>query len=93
MYVTVLSNLELRRGQAFLNIGSGSGYLSCLAACLLGEGGLSHGIDINQDVVAHSQVSFQLFVCCQYYLILIFERFQTFFVSIGMLQKMVLWSY
>lgn len=86
MYVTVLSNLELRRGQAFLNIGSGSGYLSCLAACLLGEGGLSHGIDINEDVVAHSQVSFKYYlskisyvviVCCHFIKILMFKRFLT----------------
>lgn len=54
MYVTVLSALDVRPGHAFLNIGSGSGYLSCLVACLLGEGGVSHGIDCNLDVVIHS---------------------------------------
>ena len=39
--------------------GSGSGYFSCLVACLLGERGLSHGIDVNSDTVKHSQD------CCQ----------------------------
>ena len=34
--------------------GSGSGYFSCLAACMLGESGLSHGIDINTATVEHS---------------------------------------
>lgn len=59
MYVTVLEHLELQPGMSFLNIGSGSGYFSCLAACMLGDGGLSHGIDIDANVVRHSQE------CCE----------------------------
>jgi hypothetical protein len=59
MYVTVLEHLELEPGMSFLNIGSGTGYFSCLAACLLGDGGLSHGIDIDANVVRHSQE------CCE----------------------------
>eukprot|EP00596_Hydrurales_sp_CCMP1899_P001960 CAMPEP_0119038168 /NCGR_PEP_ID=MMETSP1177-20130426/6891_1 /TAXON_ID=2985 /ORGANISM="Ochromonas sp, Strain CCMP1899" /LENGTH=488 /DNA_ID=CAMNT_0007000351 /DNA_START=323 /DNA_END=1789 /DNA_ORIENTATION=- len=59
MYATVLEQLDLKPGMSFLNIGSGSGYFSCLVACLLGENGLSHGIDINGEVVKHSQD------CCQ----------------------------
>jgi protein-L-isoaspartate O-methyltransferase len=55
MYATVLEALELTPGMSFLNVGSGSGYLSCLAACLLGDCGLSHGIDVNSSVVAHSE--------------------------------------
>ena len=55
IYVTVLVALDLNQGQAFLNIGSGSGYLSCIASCLLGEGGVSHGIDINEEVISHSK--------------------------------------
>jgi protein-L-isoaspartate O-methyltransferase len=55
MYATILEELELSNGLSFLNIGSGSGYLSCLAACLLGESGLSHGIDVSRDVVTHSE--------------------------------------
>lgn len=54
MYATILDELELANGLSFLNIGSGSGYLSCLAACLLGDCGLSHGIEILEDNVAHS---------------------------------------
>jgi hypothetical protein len=44
---------------SYRNTGSGSGYFSCLAACLLGERGLSHGIDVNSETVKHSEA------CCQ----------------------------
>lgn len=55
MYVTILEELELGEGLSFLNIGSGSGYLSCLASCILGDSGLSHGIDVSKDAVRHSE--------------------------------------
>jgi len=50
MYVQVIESLELGKGQSFLNVGSGSGYLSCLVSCLIGEAGVSHGIEINPDL-------------------------------------------
>lgn len=56
MYATVLGGLELEPGLSMLNVGSGSGYLSCLASYLIGPSGICHGIDINEDVVAHSKV-------------------------------------
>ena len=48
MYVTVLEELDLKSGKSFLNVGSGSGYLSCLAAFLLGREGVSHGVEISE---------------------------------------------
>ena len=55
MYSMVLTALDLQPGQSFLNIGSGSGYLSCLASCLLGDCGLSHGIEISEPLLQHSK--------------------------------------
>lgn len=52
MYSTVIEALQLSRSSnlSFLNIGSGSGYLTCLVACLIGRGGLCHGIERNEEV-------------------------------------------
>lgn len=58
MYATVLEALSLRAGDSFLNVGSGSGYLSCLAASVLGERGLVQGIELNPSTAAHSRI------CC-----------------------------
>ena len=55
MYVTVLKALDLKSGKSFLNIGSGSGYLSCLAAFLLGEEGVSHGVEISESACQFSR--------------------------------------
>eukprot|EP01031_Cornospumella_fuschlensis_P034034 gene34034-41194_t len=57
MYASVLQSLEMTDGKAgsFLNIGSGSGYLTCLAAHLLGPGAVNHGVEISAEAVAHSQ--------------------------------------
>jgi len=55
MYVTVLEALNLQPGQAFLNVGSGSGYLNCLASFLLGPSGISHGVEIQPTLVVHSR--------------------------------------
>lgn len=61
MYVTVLEALDLKPGNAFLNVGSGSGYLCCLAWCMLGEHGLSHGIEISARAVEFSRTSIEKF--------------------------------
>jgi len=46
MYCTIVERLELEKGASlsFLNIGSGSGYLSCLVAHLLGSKSLNYGV-------------------------------------------------
>ena len=42
-------------GMSFLNLGSGSGYLSCMAAVLVGSSGASHGVELRSDVVKHAR--------------------------------------
>lgn len=47
--------LPLRPGVSFLNVGSGTGYFSCLVHELTGEGSVNDGIDIWPETVAHAQ--------------------------------------
>mmetsp|Transcript_28138 Transcript_28138/g.34255 ORF Transcript_28138/g.34255 Transcript_28138/m.34255 type:complete len:565 (+) Transcript_28138:150-1844(+) len=59
IYGSALEALELQPDSSlsFLNIGSGTGYLSCIVAEILGRKSLNFGIEINQDVVRHSHDS------------------------------------
>jgi protein-L-isoaspartate(D-aspartate) O-methyltransferase len=61
MYVTVLEALELKPGNAFLNVGSGTGYLCCLAWNILGDIGLTHGIEISHRMVEYSKGNIKKF--------------------------------
>ncbi len=51
MYAHILEALDIQRGQSILNLGSGSGYLSCLMSTLCGIRGFSIGVERNQEVV------------------------------------------
>ena len=57
IYRIVVEALELnnRDGLSFLNVGSGSGYLSCIVGYLIGKKGLCHGVEIKPVVVEHSR--------------------------------------
>ena len=39
IYTKALESLDIKRGQSFLNLGSGTGYLSTMAGLLLGAKG------------------------------------------------------
>jgi len=56
IYGSALEALELQENSSlsFLNIGSGTGYLSCIVASILGPRSTNYGIEIHQDVVQHS---------------------------------------
>ena len=53
MYGACLDALELRKDseQTFLNVGSGSNYLSAVVGCILGERGVIHNVELEEDVM------------------------------------------
>ncbi|PRD22150.1 UNVERIFIED_CONTAM: Pcmtd1 [Trichonephila clavipes] len=51
VYSVVMEALKLRAGMSFLNLGSGSGYLSTMAGLVLGPYGTNHGIELYGDIV------------------------------------------
>ena len=62
IYCEVLEALDLGEGLSFLNIGSGTGYLSTVAGLQLGAYGTNHGVEICQNVVDFSQKKLQQFL-------------------------------
>ena len=54
MYATVLETLDLSEGLSFLNIGSGTGYLSYLVAKIIGPFNFNHGIEQHKELVEHA---------------------------------------
>ncbi|VVC98591.1 unnamed protein product [Leptidea sinapis] len=54
IYSEVMEGLELRTGLSFLNVGSGTGYLSTMAGLIIGSTGISHGVENNPAVVEYA---------------------------------------
>jgi len=61
IYGTALEALELQPGssQSFLNLGSGTGYLSCMAANILGPQAAHVAVEIDARTVQHAQESLE----------------------------------
>jgi len=57
IYGSVLEALELKKdaGLSFLNAGSGTGYLTCIAASILGPRSVHYCVEIHEDVISHSR--------------------------------------
>eukprot|EP00929_Paragymnodinium_shiwhaense_P009641 TRINITY_DN11388_c0_g1_i1.p1 TRINITY_DN11388_c0_g1~~TRINITY_DN11388_c0_g1_i1.p1 ORF type:complete len:525 (+),score=122.51 TRINITY_DN11388_c0_g1_i1:111-1577(+) len=59
LYADALEQLDLRPGVSFLNVGSGTGYLSSIVSEIVGVA-LHHGVDVHQDVLEHAQEMFKV---------------------------------
>jgi protein-L-isoaspartate O-methyltransferase len=55
IYAYVLEAMDLApsSSMSFLNIGSGTGYLSCIVAQILGPTSVCYGVDIQKDAIDH----------------------------------------
>ncbi|KPJ00204.1 Protein-L-isoaspartate O-methyltransferase domain-containing protein 1 [Papilio xuthus] len=62
IYSEVMEGLEFKAGQSFLNIGSGTGYLSTMVGLVLGSGGISHGVEIYPKVLDYAVMMQKRFI-------------------------------
>jgi protein-L-isoaspartate(D-aspartate) O-methyltransferase len=55
MYAMCLEALDLRAGHRFLDVGSGTGHFTAIAGYLVGERGVSHGLDVREDIATFAR--------------------------------------
>ncbi|XP_018027140.1 uncharacterized protein LOC108682487 [Hyalella azteca] len=61
IYAQVLEGLLLEPGKSFLNIGSGTGYLSTMVATIIGNEGSNHGVELRPDVILYAHARLKAF--------------------------------
>ncbi|XP_033219053.1 protein-L-isoaspartate O-methyltransferase domain-containing protein 1-like isoform X2 [Belonocnema kinseyi] len=54
VYCEVMEGLSLEPGLSFLNLGSGTGYLSTMAGLILSQSGTNHGVELHEDCLKYS---------------------------------------
>uniref|UniRef100_UPI00398F27CA protein-L-isoaspartate O-methyltransferase domain-containing protein 1 isoform X1 n=1 Tax=Pristiophorus japonicus TaxID=55135 RepID=UPI00398F27CA len=62
IYSEVMEALKLQPGLSFLNLGSGTGYLSTMVGLILGHYGINHGVEIHTDVVDYAREKLDNFI-------------------------------